>query len=331
MKPARLALMAVTMALLALLPGTPGAQPASKVYRVGVLHNGVRDDAFEVLRKELERLGYVEGTNLVFEARFAEGQLGRLPGFAADLADKGVDVIAAYGGPATTAARKATSTIPVVAAPVADPFAIGAAAATARPGGNTTGITNHDPELAGRQLGLLRELVPGLRRIAIVSDPEIPGADASGLAPIERDFVAAAKAAGVSAEVVKVGGASFDYEAAFRSMVQQGVQGLLVLQVPAAIRDRKRIAELSAVNRLPSVFWGGGSDAGGLMSYGTSLAAMYPHVPAYVDRIFKGARPAETPYETVTSRELVINNRTAQRLGLAIPEAMRKRANRIIE
>ncbi|GAB3627818.1 ABC transporter substrate-binding protein [Pandoraea terrae] len=324
-------LAAIAAFVLLLTCRTAGAQQTSKVYRVGALFNGKPDVAFETLRKELARLGYVEGTNVVFEARFAEGQLDRLPGFAAELVNKGVDVIATYGGPATIAARKASTTIPIVAALVADPVAIGVAATLERPGGNVTGITNNDPELASRQLGILKALFPKLARVAILSDSDIPGADASGLAPIERANVTAARAVGIAPQVLKVHGPTPDFDTAFNAMVAERAEVLLVLEVPAPFRNRKRIAELAAAHRIPTMYWGGASDAGGLMAYGTTFTDTYPRMPIYVDRILKGAKPADVPFEVISRREFVINLKTARELGLTIPAEVLKHADRVID
>jgi putative ABC transport system substrate-binding protein len=173
------------------------SKQVGKVYKVGVLVNRGPAGEFESLRTGLAQLGYVEGSNTVFEPRFPEGQLDRLPGFAAELVGLGVDVIVAYGGPPTNAARKATTTIPIVFSLVADPVAIGVATTLERPGGNLSGVTNHDPELASRHMALLKEALPGLTRVTIFGDADIPGADASGLAPIERMTAAATRAAGL--------------------------------------------------------------------------------------------------------------------------------------
>jgi putative ABC transport system substrate-binding protein len=313
------------------------AQPTTKVYRIGVLMNGGANvngkpnPQFEGLRKDMMQLGYVEGTNVVYEARFPEGQLERLPGFAAELVSKGVDVIATFGGPSTNAARKASTTIPIVAALVADPVAIGAAATLERPGGNITGATNNDPELASRQLEMLKTLFPKLARVAILSDSDIPGADSSGLAPIERANVAAARAAGFTPQLLKIRGPKPDLEPAFKAMGSEGAEALVVLEVPATIADRRRIAEMAANHHLPTMFWGGASDAGGLLSYGTSFTADFPRLPIIIDKILKGAKPADTPFEVISQRELAINLKTARDLGVTIPAALLKRADRVID
>jgi putative ABC transport system substrate-binding protein len=322
---------------LALTPYGSHAQQAGKVYRVGVLVNGgpivdgKPNTQVETLRTGLTQLGYAEGTNVVYEARFPEGQLDRLPGFAADLVAKGVDVIVAYGGPPTNAARKATTTIPIVVALVADPVAIGVAATLERPGGNITGATNNDPELASRHMALLKELFPKLARVAILSDPDIPGADASGLAPGERANVAAARAAGLTPQILKLRGPRPDFDAAFKAMASEGAEALVVLEVPAFFSIPKSVAEFATARRFPTMFWGGTGDAGGLISYGTSFGTNFSRMPVYVDRIFKGAKPADMAFEVVSKRELAINLKTARELGLTIPAEMLKRADRVIE
>lgn len=328
---------AMPAALLALCCGLSLAQQTSKTYRVGVLVNGGAvvngkpNPQLDALRVGMTRLGYVEGTNIIYELRFPEGKLDRLPGFAAELVDAGVDVIVAFGGPPTNAARKATTLIPIVVALVADPVAIGVAATLDRPGGNITGVTNNDIELANRQMSLLKEFLPRLARVAILSDPNIPGADASGLAPIERTNVAAARAAGLTPQVLKVSSPNPDLDGAFRAMADEGAEAVVVLEVPSVFAISKSVAELGSAHRVPTMLWGGQADAGALMSYGTSFAATYPRVAIYVDRILKGAKPAETAFEVVSKRELVVNRKTANELGLTVPSELLRRADLVIE
>ena len=317
---------------LALTQGRSHAQQAGKIYGIGVLLNRKSPSPeTETLRTGLTQLGYTEGTNVFYEMRPAEGQLDRLPGFAAELVSKGVDVIVSYGGPPTNAARKATTTIPIVFALVADPVAIGAAATLERPGGNLTGVTNNDPELPVRQMALLKEMFPKLARVAIFSDADIPGADASGLAPIDRANAAAARAAGLTPQVLKLRGPKPDFDAAFKAMLSEGAEALVVLEVPAVFAIPKSVAELATARRIPTMLWGGQWDAGGLMSYGTSYTSIYPRVPVYVDRILKGAKPAEMAIEVFSKHQLVINVKTARELGLTLPAELLKRADRIIE
>lgn len=324
--------MAALFAFAAVLASGVSHAQTAKVYRVGALFNrGPNLDDIEQLRQGLARLGYVEGTDIVIEARFAEGKLDRLPGFAAELVAMGVDVIAAYGGPPTRAARGATTTIPIVAALVADPVALGFAATLAHPGGNVTGITNHDAELAIRQLRILREVFPNLARVAFLSDADIPGADSSGLAPIERSNVAAARAMSITPQVLKLRGPTPDFVQAFDAMAREKAEVLVVLEVPVPFGNRERIAELAAARRIPTMFWGGASNAGGMMSYGTSFVDTYPRMPEFVDRILKGAKPADMRFDVITRREFVVNLKVARELGVKIPDEVLKRADRIIE
>jgi putative ABC transport system substrate-binding protein len=325
----RFALLALVAAAATFTGGISQAQQAAKVYRVGVLFNRVPGPDFEMLKKELARLSYVEGTNIIFEARFAEGKLDRLPGFAAELVALNVDVIATHGGPPTNAARKASTTIPIVAALVADPVAIGAAATLARPGGNVTGVTNHDPERAKRQLAILKEVFPKLARAAFLSDADIPGADANGFAPLDRDNIAAAAAMNIGPQTLKLRGPTPDLALALDSVVSEKAEVPVVMEVPVAILNRGRIAELATARCIPTMFWGGVSD--GLMSYGTTIADTYPMMPLVVDKILKGAKPADTPFEEITRREFVVNLKVARELGVTIPPEVLKRADRVIE
>jgi len=319
------------------LPDPSFAQQAARIHRVGVLVNqgaqvnGKPNPQFEALRTGMAQLGYVEGTDVVYEPRFPEGQLDRLPGFAAELLALDVDVIVTFGGPPTNAARKATTTIPIVAALVADPVAIGVAATLARPGGNITGVTTHDAELATRHMELLKALLPTLRRVAILSDPSIPGADASGLAPIERANVAAARAAGLVPQMVKVSAPAPDLDGAFKAMADEGAEALVVLEVPSVFNIAKKVATMAAAQRLPTIVWGGQADAGSLVSYGTSFVASYPRVAIAVDKLLKGAKPADTAIEVVAKRELVIDTKTARALGVTVPTGLLARADRVIE
>lgn len=218
-----LAASAASATLLALISRASQAQQSGKLYRIGVLVNrGTPSVELDSLRAGLTQLGYVAGTHVAYDVRRAVGQLDLLPGFAAELASQGVDVIVSYGGPPTNSARKATSTIPIVFALVADPVAIGAAVTLERPGANLTGVTNNDPELPVRQMALLKEMMPNLKRVAILSDADIPGADASGLAPIDRSNAAAARAAGLTPQVIKARGPKPDLDAAFKAIESEG-------------------------------------------------------------------------------------------------------------
>lgn len=303
-----------------------------KPYRIGVLLNRTNPSPeTESLRAGMTQLGHVEGTHVVYDIRAAEGQLDRLPGFAAELVSKGVDLLVTYGGPPTNSARHATGTIPIVFALVADPVGIGVAASLERPGANLTGVTNHDPELPVRQMALLKEMLPQLARVAILADADTPGADASGLNPGQRANAAAARAAGLTPQIVKVRGPKPDFDAAFAAMASEGAEALVVMEVPAVFTIAKNVAAMATARRLPTMLWGGQDEAGGLMAYGTSYTGTYPHVPVYVDRILKGGNPADMAIEVYTKHQLVINLNTARALGVTVPSALLKRADRVIE
>ena len=319
-------------ALAAMLPAgiAPAAAAAAKV---GILINGgPGHPVIDAFRKGFATLGYAEASGFAIEPRYAKGQLDRLPALAAELAQTGVDVIMALGGPAARAAKNATSTIPIVFSIVTDPVALGLVDSMDRPGGNATGITSLDPDQAIRQFELIRTLLPKAARVGILSDTTIPGADSSGLAPIDRANAAAARKFDIEPLVRKVSdGPSPDYAGTLDALVKDGAEALLVLEVPMPLRDGKTVAELAAARRLPTIFPGGQSGTGGLIAYGTSVADTWPRMPILVDRILKGAKPAGLPVETASRRELVINLRTARALALLIPDELLKRADRVIE
>jgi putative ABC transport system substrate-binding protein len=323
---------AVTLSQL-LSAGATFAQQPAKIPRVGVLINGSapNNPATASLRGGLAQLGYVEGKTILIEDRYAEGRLDRMPALAAELTGLGVDVIATYGGPASSAAFRATKTIPIVFAIVADPIALGFATTLERPGGNATGSTNNDPKQAQLQLAMLKELLPRLQRIVILSDHDIPGADASGLAPIDRTAVAAAQELGLQSQVLKLRGPSPDLEAAFETVAAHKAEALLILEVPVTLNHRKRIGEMAAAQKLPSMCPAAYSDAGGLISYGTSVVDTWPAVPGFIDKILKGAKPGDLPVQVITRRELTVNAKTAHNLGLSIPAEWLKRADRVVD
>lgn len=306
--------------------------------RIGVLFNGAPGPAFDAIRRDFvadfATLGRAEGVGIGIEPRFATGQIGRLPALAAELVADGVDVVVGLGGPASVAAARATTTIPVVFSIVTDPVALGLVASAEAPGRNVTGVTSFDPAQAAYQLALLETLRPGLQRVAILSDRVIPGADAAGLAPIDRANVRAAEALGMRPEVVKVAtpaaGAEPDFAAAFAEMERGGAQAVLVLELPFVFPHRTRIAALALERRLPAMFPGGMGEAGGLVAFGTTVADTWRRIPAMADRILKGESPATIPVEFVTRRDLVLNLKVAGELGLAIPPELVARADRVI-
>ena len=312
--------------------GAVRAQP-TKALKVGVLVNGgPGHPVIDAFGRAFAKLGYAEGQGFALEPRYAQGQLKRLPALAADLVQLRVDVIMTLGGPASRAAKNATSTIPVVFSIVTDPVALGLVASMDHPGGNATGITSLDAEQAIHQLELIRSVFPKLNRIGILSDATIPGADASGLAPIDRANDAAARKLGMHPLILKLAdGPSPDIAGGLDTLIKDGAEALLVLEVPVPFNHRKAVAELATARRLPAIFPGGQSDAGGVITFGTSVADTWPRMPIIVDRILKGADPGELPVETGLRRELVVNLKAASALGLSIPHEVLRRADRVIE
>lgn len=315
------------------LPGVVArAQPVSKAPKIGVLINGGPGPVVGILQKAFVGVGYADGQGMTLEFRYAHGRLDRHRALASDLVQLDVDVIMTLGGPASRAAKDTTSAIPIVFSIVTDPVALGLVVSMERPGGNVTGVTNLDPEQAVRQLELARSLLPKVTRVGILSDTTIPGVDGSGLAPIDRANVAAAHQLGIEAVVGKVAdGPSPDYAGALDDMIKHGAEALLVLEVPMPLRDGKTVAELATARRLPTVFPGGQSGTGGLIAYGTSVADTWPCMVPLVDKILKGAKPAELPVQTVLKRELVVNLVTARALGLTVPDKIVRHADRVIE
>jgi ABC-type uncharacterized transport system substrate-binding protein len=299
------------------------AQQAGKVARIGVL--AVSAAAFspriEAFRKGLREYGYVEGKNIVFEYRYAEGKLDRLLDLATELVALKVDVIVTASPPAVRAAKKATSTIPIVFAAVGDPVATGLVKSLARPGQNITGLSILGPELDGKRLELLKEAVPKTSRVAILFGPESP----------RKELEIAAQALGIqliSLPVRELG----DFEPAFETARKENVHALLTSPSPLLNTVRERIVELAAKNRLPAMYAGPEFvEAGGLMSYAPSYTDLFRRAATYVDKILKGAKPADLPIEQPTKFELVVNLKTAKALGLTIPPSLLARADQVIE
>ena len=272
----------------------------------------------------LRELGYIDGQNLVIERRFAEGKIDRLPALARDLVQLRVDVIVAVSQ-AIPAARDATPTIPIVMGFGFNPVEQGFIASFARPGGNITGeVYAPEGQLAGKRLELLKEAIPRAARIAILATEE---ADAKAQLQAARR---AASALHVDLVIVDVQGA--DYDRAFKSMVTGRADALFVISSAILNRDRAQIIERARQHRLPAMYeWREQVESGGLMSYGASLVDLSRRVAAYVDRIFKGARPSDLPVEQPTNYHLVINTKTAAALGLTIPQSLLMRADQIVD
>ena len=301
-------------------------QPA-KLRRIGWLSvTAGRSPRHEAFRQGLRELGYVEGHNIAIESRFAAQMENRLPEFATDLVKLKVDVIVALEPPAIRAAKNATRTIPIVMRSTDDPVKSGLVASLARPGGNITGLTSISTELSGKRLELLKEVVPRLLRVGTLWDPAAPDA---ALKWSETEV--AARSLGLKLQSLEVRGPD-DFESAFRTATKERAQAIITLRNPLLVLNGKRIAALAAKSRLPAVYDERSFvDDGGLMSYGANLEDLYRRAATYVDKILKGAKPADLPIEQPTRFELVINMKTAKALGLTIPQSVLFRADRVIE
>jgi ABC-type uncharacterized transport system substrate-binding protein len=307
------------------------AQQPKKVFRIGYLSSAdaARDSArYEAIRLALRELGYIEGQNIAIEYRYAEGKLDRLPELAAELVRLKVDIIVVPGGDRVIrAAKSATKTIPIVmSGPGGDPVVAGFVESLARPGGNVTGITNLARELAGKRLELLKEAVPKVARVAVLYDP----ANRPSMLELKEFLPAPARALGLTVQSWEVRGAD-GFEKVFAALSKERPDGLYVLATALMSANEKRIVGFALKSRLPSMYSNKEAvDVGGLMSYGADLAASYRRVAYFVDKILKGAKPADLPVEQPTKFELVINLKTAQQIGLTIPQRVLGRADRVI-
>jgi putative ABC transport system substrate-binding protein len=319
-------------AVLLAAPLAASAQQAAKVPRIGYLANNLTANPHlrEAFRQGLRDLGYVEGRNVVIEYRSAEGKSERLPTLAAELVALEVDVIVAPGTPLALAAKQATRTLPIVFATVADPVGSGLATSLARPGGNVTGLSILlSSELVGKYLELLTQAVPGLSRVAVLWQP-------GGLGErTEQDLLkgaeVAARALGVRVQFVEARSPA-DIDRAFSNMTRARAGALTVLATAMLNSERRRLVDLVAKNRLPAMYpYREFVDAGGLMAYGADLADLLRRAAIYVDKILKGAKPADLPVEQPTKFELVINLKTAKALGLTIPPSLLARADEVIQ
>jgi putative tryptophan/tyrosine transport system substrate-binding protein len=312
-------------------PVAAEAQQAAKVARIGYLaiNLAASPHQHEAFRQGLRDLGYVEGRNLVIEYRDAEGKFERLPALAAELVALKVDVILAVSTLAALAAKQATRTIPIVFGGAGDPVASGLVTSLARPGGNVTGLSILAPELVGKCLEQLKQAVPGVSRVAVLWHPGAMGEHMDKDMLKEADV--AARALGVRLQFVEARGPA-DFDRAFSDMTRARAGALTVLASPMFISERRRLVDLAAKNRLPAVYpWREGVDAGGLMSYGANLADLFRRAATYVDKILKGAKPADLPVEQPTKFELVINLKAAKTLGLTIPQSLLGRADQVIQ
>jgi putative ABC transport system substrate-binding protein len=312
-------------------PVATDAQQTGRVPAVGFLFPASPAAARtqeEALQLGLRELGYVEGQSLTVERRYAEGSDDRLAAHAAELVRLKVDVIVAPASTAALAAKRATSAIPIVFASANDPVGVGLVSSLARPGHNVTGITPMSADLIAKRLELLKEAVPGLTRIAVLSASDYPR---QGRQALVKEVETSARQLKLDVRVLEVGRRS-DFDAAFSTMMKERVGAVTVLPIAFLTGERQRITELALRHRLPSIFqWKEYADAGGLMSYGASRTELMRRAASHVDKILKGAKPGDLPVEQATTFELIVNLKTAKALGLTIPPSILARATGVIE
>jgi putative ABC transport system substrate-binding protein len=312
-------------------PLAAGAQQAAKVYRLGLLGGSPPNSpggrrAWEGFFLGMRELGYVEGQNILVEGRWYGDHTDRLPALAAELVRLKVDVIVAGAAPAPEAAQRATSTIPIVMAIHIDPVGSGLVASLAKPGRNITGLSTLAPELTGKRLQLLKEVVPGISRVAVLSNPTVP----SQALEVKEAKVAAGSLK-VQLQLLEAR-APGDFAGAFSAMMKERAGGVIVINSSMFNAERTRIAELAAQSRVPAIsslreF----AEAGGLMAYGINLGENFRRAATYVDKILKGTKPADLPVEQPSKFELIINLKTAKALGLTIPPSLLQRADEVIQ
>ena len=320
--------MALCTVLFALCVSAHAQQP-TKIPRIGLLFTATPSAAaarIEAFRQGLRELGYVEGKNILIEQRYAEGQLNHMNELAAELVRLKVDVIVTIGPAATRPAKEATHAIPIVMGVDDDPVGNGFVASLARPGGNITGLASLAPEIGGKQLELLKEIVPRLSRVAVLGTSTQPG-NAQSL----REAEVAAGALAVKLQYLDVLSPK-DIEPVFRTASNGRAEAVLVLRASVFFSHRKQIVDLAAKRQLPAMYYTTEYvEEGGLMTYGVSITDLFRRAATYVDKILKGAKPAELPIEQPTKFELVINLKTAKRIGLTISPNVLARADRVIK
>ena len=302
------------------------AQEAGKVFRVGSLNAGANIPEIGFLGDALRELGWIEGKNIVWERRYADNHLDRLPELAAELVHLKVDLIMAPGTLAPLAAKGATATIPIVMTAAGDPIGSGLVASLARPGGNVTGVSLMVPELGGKRLELLKELVPHMSRVAVLWNATNPYP-----AAVFKESERAAQILGIEVQSLEVRGPD-DFAGAFEAAKRQLPDALTVVEDPLTMNLRDRIVDFAAACRLPAIYgFRYFVDAGGLMFYGANLSEMQRLAAGYVDKILRGAQPGDLPVEQPTKFELLVNLKTANALGLELPPMILVRADEVIE
>ncbi len=304
------------------------AQAPGKDRRIGFLGTGSAVGMagwVEAFRGGLRELGHVEGQNLSIEYRWANGQYERAPELAAELVRLKIEVLVTHGTPGTRAAKGATTTIPIVMATAGDAVLVGLVASLARPGGNITGSTFFNPELAAKRLELLRETLPRVTRVARLVNPDNPA-----MGPVFQGMEPTAKSLKLELESIEVRGPA-DFERAFKTMADKHVGGVVILEDGMINANIQAIAALAAGLRLPSIGITEFAQAGGLMAYGVSLSDMYRRAAVFVDKILKGAKPGDLPIERATKFETVLNQKAARAMGITFPRSVLVRADRLIE
>jgi putative tryptophan/tyrosine transport system substrate-binding protein len=318
----------VAVAILAVASAAGNAEPANRIYRIGVLLTDVRPSApwWDAFIQRMREDGWVEHQNFVTVLRSTEGQTVLTPALAKQLVAENVDLIVAGSTEAALAAKEATRTIPIVGTTLADPVGTGLVASLSHPGGNVTGLSIQGTELAGKQLELLKEAVPSLSRVAVLTDP----ANAAN-APRVREATLVAQAFRLKLEVVEARDAN-EMDAAFNTIVKNRDEAVLVLADPMFLTQASRIASLADLYRVPAMY--GVKEhvlSGGLISYGANFSDLFRRTADYVDKILRGVKAADLPVEQPTKFELVINLKTAKALGLTIPQSLLLRADEVIQ
>jgi putative ABC transport system substrate-binding protein len=323
----------LTCALLFALSVSARAQQTGKVPRIGFLDNSTASGIavlLEVFRQELSKLGWIEGKNITIEYRFAEQNLERLPELAADLVRLKVDLIVTSGGPTPLLAKKATSTIPIVMATSTDPVGQGLVASLARPGGNVTGLSGLSPELTSKRLEILKDAIPKLSRVGLLRTPG--GALGSDPDLLLKEIRPAAVALKLKLEEIETQPDAKGLESAFKTAKQKQVGAIMVNPGRRFFAERKRIVELAGKYRLPAIYFSKEYvDEGGLMSYGVDFDDLFRRAAVYVDKILKGAKPADLPVQQATKFEFVINLKAAKQIGLTVPPEVLARADKVIK
>ena len=305
------------------------AQQPGKIFRIGFLDASTASGSavlMEAFRQELSKLGWLEGKNITIEYRFAEGKNDRLPELAAELVRLQVDLIVVFGGAEALAAKGATSTIPIVMTNTADPVGAGLVASLARPGGNVTGLSTLSTQLNTKRLEILKDAVPKLARVGVLRQP------GSAVEIQLKELRLAAQALKLKLEEIETPADAKGLESAFQTGKQRQVNAIMTTAARPFFGERKRIVELAVKYRLPAIYFQKEFvDEGGLMSYGVDFDDLYRRAAVYVDKILKGAKPADLPVQQATKFEFVINLKAAKQIGLTIPPDVLARANKVIK